>query len=232
MRMSPCSSQEALQMADINACFELTCGRAWPDQGCCICCLDCKNTASCSKALQGILSYKQSVFFLPLLNSSIINCHPSALSQRLCCVLLPGFTRPRRGARAAAGEEVSTQTWEHSWQRMTHKSGQVELPLLHTGSSTTMSRDYHSSDRNVRGTRSQMLFLRKLHSKIEPKPHAPSRHGRRKTWPSCRQGKSCQWLKWGKFSGIFHTCKPILKCTAIKLCSSMLRTKVQLKMFI
>lgn len=49
---------------------------------------------------------------------------------------------------------------------MTHKSGQVELPLPHTEHRTT-SRDYHSSAKNARVTHLQMfsVFPWKLHKR-------------------------------------------------------------------
>ena len=52
---------------------------------------------------------------------------------------------------------------------MTHKSGQVKLPLLHTERSATTSKDYQRNDRNTREAHLQTFsdFLQKLHSKRE-----------------------------------------------------------------
>lgn len=52
---------------------------------------------------------------------------------------------------------------------MTHKSGQVELPLPHTECSATTHKDYQRNDRNTQEMPLQMFsgFLWKLHSKRE-----------------------------------------------------------------
>lgn len=41
----------------------------------------------------------------------LLFCHKAFA---VCIALPPGFTRPRPDAEAAPGENVSTQTWEHS----------------------------------------------------------------------------------------------------------------------
>lgn len=47
----------------------------------------------------------------PSLIVILLFCHKAFAA---CVALLPGFTRPRHDAEAAPGEDVSTQTREHS----------------------------------------------------------------------------------------------------------------------
>lgn len=158
------------------------------------------------------------MFLLPLPNSAVINCLSSILSQSLCCV------------RSAAARIYKVQTWCRScsrcrrvypvqWQLMTHKSGQVKLPLPHTECGATTSKDYQRNDRNTQETHLQTFsdFLRKLRSKRERDsqlqcPQQPRKEG---SWTLTGHRESCQWLKWGEFPETFHTCKLLLICTEI-----------------
>lgn len=129
------------------------------------------------------------MFLLCLPNSAIINCHFSILSESLCSV------------RSTAARIYKAQTWCRScsrwrlvytvtaarWQLMTHKSGQVKLPLPCTKCSTTTSKDYQRNDRNMQEMHLQTFsdFLQNLHSKKKERylqPQGPQQTGKGESW--------------------------------------------------
>ena len=126
-------------------------------------------------------------------SSSLFRIHPSLIVIRLfchkafaaCIALLPGFTRPRYNAKAALGEEVSTQTQECSDNQRHVKVGRWNCHhRTQSTLSATMGKDYQRSDRNMRETHLQSFsdFLQKLRSKRERDsqtqcPHQPRKQG-------------------------------------------------------
>lgn len=80
------------------------------------------------KASKCIFLCDQSVFFLSLPNSTIINCHFSVLSQSLCSVhsTVARIYKAQTWCRGCSQWRLVYTVTVARWQLMTHKSGQVK----------------------------------------------------------------------------------------------------------
>lgn len=130
------------------------------------------------------------MFLLRLLDSAIINCHFSILSGSLCsvCSSAARIYKAQTWCRSCSRWRLVYAVTAARWQLMTHKSGQVKLPLPCTKCSPTTSKDYQRNDRNMREMRSQTFsdFLWNLHGKKKKEtylqPQGPQQTEKEESW--------------------------------------------------